>query len=69
MATQFEIIETKETVVKCDGGGEPLGHPAIYLNLGKEEKVICPYCSKCFIKKGYSSTTGKSSKSLIRASL
>lgn len=65
----IEIVETKEHVVKCDGGGEPLGHPAVYLNLGKEGQVICPYCSKCFVNKAYSSTTGKKSKALPRVSL
>ena len=46
----MEPIEVKDSVIRCDGGGGVLGHPAIYLNLGKEEKVICPYCSKCFVK-------------------
>ena len=50
MDRYIEIIETEETVVKCDGGGGPLGHPLIYLNLGKEDKVVCPYCSRCFVK-------------------
>lgn len=45
-----ELIETKNAVIKCDGGGGPLGHPMIYLNLGKEGKIICPYCSRCFVK-------------------
>ncbi|MBY0500520.1 MAG: zinc-finger domain-containing protein [Alphaproteobacteria bacterium] len=43
-------VETKCSVERCDGGGGPLGHPVVYLNLGKEGKVICPYCSKCFVK-------------------
>lgn len=50
----MEPIETKKTVVKCDGGDGVLGHPVIYLNLGKEEKVVCPYCSKFFVKEGIS---------------
>lgn len=50
MNVLMEPIEVKDSVIKCDGGGGPLGHPTIYLNLGKEKKVICPYCSKCFIK-------------------
>ncbi|MBA3813377.1 MAG: zinc-finger domain-containing protein [Alphaproteobacteria bacterium] len=45
----MEPIETKDSVIKCDGGGGVLGHPVIYLNLGKEEKIVCPYCSRCFI--------------------
>lgn len=69
MSAPIEIIETNEKVVKCDGGREPLGHPAVYLNLGVEGQVTCPYCSKCFVKKAYSSITGKRVKSLWRASL
>ena len=47
----IEPIETKNSVIRCDGGGGPLGHPAVYLNLGKEGKVICPYCSRHFVEK------------------
>lgn len=46
----IESMATKETVIKCDGGAGSLGHPVIYLNLGKEGKVVCPYCSKCFVR-------------------
>jgi uncharacterized Zn-finger protein len=46
----MEPIGTKKPVVKCDGGAGPFGHPVIYLNLGKEGKVICPYCSRFFVK-------------------
>jgi len=42
-------IKVNESIVKCDGGG-PLGHPVIYLNLGKEGRSICPYCGKTFVK-------------------
>ena len=45
----MEPIETKNSVIKCDGGGGVLGHPVIYLNLGKEEKIVCPYCRRYFI--------------------
>lgn len=50
MNTLKEPIGTRNTVVKCDGGAGPLGHPVIYLNLGKKGKVICPYCSKVYVK-------------------
>jgi uncharacterized Zn-finger protein len=29
--------------------GGALGHPKIYLDMGKENQIICPYCSKIFI--------------------
>jgi len=50
MNRPMESIKANESIVKCDGGGGPLGHPVIYLNLGKEGKFICPYCSKTFVK-------------------
>ncbi len=63
-----DIIETKNSVVKCDGGEGALGHPAVYLNLGKEEKVVCPYCSRCFIKSFHISSKETKTKGLRRAS-
>lgn len=44
-----EIVYSKK--VSCDGGGGVLGHPKIYLDMGKENQIICPYCSKNFILK------------------
>lgn len=60
-------VETKRSVERCDGGGEPLGHPAVYLNLGKEGKVVCPYCSKCFVSAQTYSTLGKKSVRKVKA--
>src|SRR5689334_3375550 len=31
--TPFETIEIDEMVAACNGGGGPLGHPRVYLNL------------------------------------
>jgi len=33
------------------GGGGPLGHPPVYLNLAPAGRVECPYCSRCFINR------------------
>lgn len=46
-----ERIEVDHTVVKCDGGGGPLGHPAVYLTIGDTGHVVCPYCSRNFVLK------------------
>lgn len=59
-------METKCSVERCDGGGEALGHPAVYLNLGKEGKVICPYCSKCFVKAQSYSIVGKENAQKVK---
>jgi uncharacterized Zn-finger protein len=45
-----EIIEVKTTRVACDGGGA-LGHPKVYLEMGDENFVECPYCDRRFVLK------------------
>lgn len=46
-----EIIEVTELRVACDGGGGALGHPRVFLNLGDEGKIDCPYCGRHFTLK------------------
>ncbi len=48
----FETIETDDSVVACNGGGGPLGHPRVYLNLGPAGRIECPYCSRLYVKRG-----------------
>lgn len=43
-----EIIEVEDTKVACDGDGGPLGHPRVFLNLGEDGRVDCPYCDRQF---------------------
>jgi uncharacterized Zn-finger protein len=47
----FETIYINETVAACNGGGGPLGHPRVFLNLGRDGKVECPYCSRLFVNR------------------
>lgn len=44
-----QIVEVETEVVSCDGG--PLGHPKVWLNLGEEGHVDCPYCDCRFVLK------------------
>ncbi|KAE9963796.1 hypothetical protein BLS_008905 [Venturia inaequalis] len=37
-----------ERVVSCDGGGGPLGHPRIFINLDKPQIAGCTYCGTPF---------------------
>jgi uncharacterized Zn-finger protein len=46
-----EIIEVDTTRVACDGGGGALGHPKVYLEMGDEKFVECPYCDRRFVLK------------------
>ncbi|KAI8984461.1 zinc-finger domain-containing protein [Mycotypha africana] len=38
----------KERRVACDGGGGPLGHPKVYINLDQPEPQACGYCGVRF---------------------
>ena len=40
-----ETIHVTEARIACDGGGGPLGHPRVWLTLGTDGEIICPYCS------------------------
>jgi len=46
-----EIIRVDSEVVGCDGGGGALGHPLVYLHIGKDGAIDCPYCSRRFVLK------------------
>lgn len=45
----IETIEVDTETVGCDGGGGALGHPKVYLTMGKEGYVECPYCGRRYI--------------------
>ena len=44
------VIVTSQSRVACNGGGGPLGHPNIFLTLGANGRVTCPYCSRVFVR-------------------
>ena len=44
----LETLHVNSKKVSCDGGKGSLEHPLVYLNMGKNDFVICPYCSKNF---------------------
>ena len=39
--------------VACDGGGGPLGHPKVYINLEDGETHVCIYCGLRYIFKPF----------------
>jgi uncharacterized Zn-finger protein len=45
-----EIVEVEMTNVSCDGDCV-LGHPRIFLNMGDNLEVDCPYCGRRFALK------------------
>ena len=46
-----ETIFVEDNVVGCDGGGGPLGHPRVFLNLEADGAIDCPYCGRRFVVK------------------
>ncbi len=67
-----EILHVNSKKVSCDGAKDDkkaasgkssagaVGHPLIYMDMGKNDFVICPYCSKYF-------TTQKTAPNLVGA--
>ena len=47
-----EAIPTRDQRVSCNGGGGPLGHPQVWLTLGTDGEVVCPYCSRRYVLAG-----------------
>ena len=46
---QQPVRWTKERKVSCDGGGGPLGHPRIFINVDKPQINWCTYCGLPFV--------------------
>lgn len=34
---------------KCMGASPPHDHPHVYLDMGDESQIICPYCSTVYV--------------------
>ena len=46
---KLETITVTSRTVACDGGDGPLGHPRVYLNMGDDTEIECPYCSRHYV--------------------
>ena len=55
----FETIYIDEMVAACNGGGGPLGHPRVYLNLAPAGRVECPYCSRLYVNRATAAASGE----------
>lgn len=33
----------------CVGANAPFDHPHVYLDMGKDNEIVCPYCSTLYI--------------------
>ena len=46
-------VDPNIETICCDGGQDELGHPAVYYTFDNENKIVCGYCNKTFVKKKY----------------
>ena len=45
-----EITRVDKTRIACDGSGEALGHPRVWLQIDEEKGFVeCGYCDRMFI--------------------
>ena len=44
-----ETVVVDRQDVSCDGDGGPLGHPRVFLALGRAGRAECPYCDRLFV--------------------
>lgn len=42
------IITVKAHEFMCIGAKPPFDHPHVYLDMGADSEIICPYCSTLF---------------------
>ncbi len=45
-------VETIKIGVKtfmCCGASEPYDHPHVFLDMGSENEIVCPYCSTKYV--------------------
>ncbi len=43
-----EKIEIGVKEFKCIGASAPFDHPHVYLDMGQDDEIICPYCSTLY---------------------
>ena len=46
-----EVVRVHAHRVACDGVGGALGHPRVYLTMGADDAVECPYCDRRYVLK------------------
>ena len=51
MEEDIKVVSPDTETISCDGGEDGLGHPAVYYTFNNENRIVCGYCGKTFIKK------------------
>ena len=42
------VIEIGVREFMCTGANPPFDHPHVFLDMGKEDEIVCPYCSTLY---------------------
>lgn len=42
-------IEVGSKEFQCVGALPPFDHPHVFLDMGKDNEIVCPYCSTLFV--------------------
>lgn len=42
------VIHIGAREFKCIGANPPYDHPHVYLDMGNEDEIVCPYCSTLY---------------------
>jgi len=42
------VVEIGAKEFMCEGAKPPFDHPHVYLDMGDENEIVCPYCSTLF---------------------
>ena len=45
-----EKVSLETETICCEGGEDGLGHPAVYYTFNNENKIVCGYCGKTYIR-------------------
>ena len=44
----FSVVEIGAREFKCVGARPPHDHPHVYLDIGDNNEIVCPYCSTLY---------------------
>jgi len=45
----LDLIRVGSKEFKCVGALPPFDHPHIYMDMGKDNDIVCPYCSTHYV--------------------
>ena len=47
---EIEKVPANTETICCDGGQDGLGQTAVYYSFDSQDKVVCGYCGKIYVK-------------------